>query len=278
MSILPRACMTSTIWPTVTSRPSERSRRPNTSRFGTSDPRPTCDPPSSLPTRPYSSQHGTRQQPAEAFAAQGLDVLTGLENHPERLLHGLRVQVLASERDERCSPIERLRNAWHFVQFCRAKLLDDGRDLFGEPGVGARHLALEDTKLFLEARIVNPLIEASSFERVVDLARPVRRQDHNRRLDGPDGAELGNRHLKLGEELEQEALEFLVCTIDFVDQEHRRPPADTLEGPQQRTLDEEVLAENLPPSLTPVDHVCCLEHPQLDNLSRVVPLVDRVVA
>ena len=50
---------------------------------------------------------------------------------------------------------------------------------------------------------IDPLIQAAALERVVHLARAVRRQDDERRLVGAHRAELGNRDLELGEQLEQ---------------------------------------------------------------------------
>ena len=89
--------------------------------------------------------------------------------------------------------------------------------------VGLRHLAADDLQLARGIRIVDPMIEAAPLQRVVDLARAVGGDDDDRRLLGPDRAELRHRHLEVGEDFEQERLEGLVGAVELVDQEDRAP-------------------------------------------------------
>ena len=42
---------------------------------------------------------------------------------------------------------------------------------------------------------------------------------------GLDGAEFGDRHLEVGQHLQQEGLERLVGAVELVDQQHRRAAA-----------------------------------------------------
>ena len=84
------------------------------------------------------------------------------------------------------------------------------------------HLAPHDLQLALGVRIVDPVIEAAPLQRVVDLAGAVGGDDDDRRLLRLDRAELGHRHLEVGQDLEQEGLEGLVGAVELVDQEHRR--------------------------------------------------------
>ena len=128
---------------------------------------------------------------------------------------------------------------------------------------------------FSNVGIVDPLIEAAALQRVVDLARAVRRQDDERRLGGAHGAELGNRDLELGEQLEQVALELLVGAIDLVDQQDGRRDrrVDRLE---QRPLDQERFAVQLAPRAARDRAPAAFEDAQLEQLPRVVPLVDGV--
>ena len=79
------------------------------------------------------------------------------------------------------------------------------------------------------------------------LARAVGREDDQRRLGGPHGAELGNRDLEFREQLEQEPFELLVGAIDFVDQQDGRTRAQRIDRLQQRPLDEKRLAVELAP-------------------------------
>ncbi len=86
-------------------------------------------------------------------------------------------------------------------------------------------------------------MEAAAAEGLCHLARPVGREEDQRRLlrVGLDRPELGDRHLELGEHLEQEGLELGVGAVDLVDQEHHRLRA--LEREEERARDQEVLAE-----------------------------------
>jgi hypothetical protein len=94
----------------------------------------------------------------------------------------------------------------------------------------------DDRQLLVEARVVDPLIEAAALERVVHVARAVGGQDDQRRRCCAHGAQLGNRHLELREQLEQVALELLVGTIDLVDQQDGRARPGRVDGLQQRPL------------------------------------------
>ena len=62
------------------------------------------------------------------------------------------------------------------------------------------------------------MIEAAPLERVVDLARAVGGTGH-RDVLGADGADLGDGHLEVGEELEEERFQLLIGAVDLVDEE-----------------------------------------------------------
>ncbi len=93
---------------------------------------------------------------------------------------------------------------------------------------------------------------------------------------GLDRAELGNRHLEVGQHFEQERLEGFVGAVEFVDQQHRRAGRVRLQRLQQRPLDQELLGEHVllearrgrrsPLGLREADR---------DHLRGVVPLIDR---
>ena len=111
--------------------------------------------------------------------------------------------------------------------------------------------------------------ERTSLERVVELAGPVRREDHGGPPPRGDRAELGDRDLEVREHLEQEGLELLVGAVDLVDQEHDRlVPVDRLE---ERPADEVLGPEELLLADRPL-----LRGADVQQLARVVPLVDRV--
>ena len=56
----------------------------------------------------------------------------------------------------------------------------------------------------------------------MQLARAVGGDDHGRACAGPDRADLGDRHLEVREQLEQEGLELVVGAVELVDQQHDR--------------------------------------------------------
>ena len=90
---------------------------------------------------------------------------------------------------------------------------------------------------------------------------------------GLERAQLGDRHARLREQLEQERLELLVGAVDLVDEQHGGARARVLErgeqrplhqvvGPEQRRLGEVLAAR--------------LREPDAEQLPRVVPLVERL--
>ena len=127
----------------------------------------------------------------------------------------------------------------------------------------------DDLDLAVDRRVADPVEERAALERVVQLARAVRGEDHGRLAAGADRAELGDRDLEVGEHLEQERLELLVGAVDLVDQQHDRlVRVDRLE---QRPPDQELGAEELV-----LRHGPLLRRADVEQLARVVPLVDRV--
>ena len=89
------------------------------------------------------------------------------------------------------------------------------------------------------------MIEAAALDRVVDLARAVRRDDDDRRRGRLDRPELGNRDLVLGQHLEQVRLERLVGAVELVDEQHRRNAVVRRERLEQRTLQQEARREDV---------------------------------
>ena len=111
---------------------------------------------------------------------------------------------------------------------------------------GRRRDPREDDLVFLLGRrIVDPVVQAAPLQCVVDLARPVGCEDHARRPLGLDRADLGDRDLEVGQDLEQVRLELLVRAVDLVDQQDRRDTVIGLERLEERPADEELRAEDV---------------------------------
>ena len=134
-------------------------------------------------------------------------------------------------------------------------------------------LGQHDLVFLLRGRVVDPVVEAAPLERVVDLAGPVRGQDDPRRRLGPDRADLRDRDLEVGQDLEQIRLELLVGPVDLVDEQDGRDPVGRLERLEERPADQEVLAEDVVRRRV-LRLAARLEQPDLEHLARVVPLVD----
>jgi hypothetical protein len=89
------------------------------------------------------------------------------------------------------------------------------------------------------------VVDAAPAQGVVELARAVRGEDHERALGGPDRPDLGDRHLEVGEELEQERLELVVGAVDLVDEQDRCNRVVVLDRVQQRPAQHELAAEHV---------------------------------
>ena len=138
---------------------------------------------------------------------------------------------------------------------------------------GARERTICD--LALEARVVDPVVEAAPLERVVQLAGAVGGEHDDRRGRGLDGAELGDGDLVGRQHLEQERLELVVGPVDLVDQQHRRA---LLQRGQHRPGEQEPLVVQALLGLLDVGRRAAgrLERAQVQDLAREVPVVERL--
>ena len=179
------------------------------------------------------------------------------------------------ERHQRRPPVDRLRDAGLLVEVLLAELLHERADLSGEPLVDARHLRPQNLVLPLEARVVDPEVEAAALERIVDFACAVGGDDHEGLPVRLQRAQLRDRDLEVGEHLQQERLELLVGAVDLVDEQHGRPVAVGGDRLQQRAADQIRLAEQL--LVDRLDATACgLSQLDAQELFRVVPLIERV--
>ena len=128
----------------------------------------------------------------------------------------------------------------HLGQVGLAQAVDEADHLAGESLGRLGDLGQDDLVFLLGRRVVDPVVEAAALERVVDLARPVRGQDHPRRRLGLDRADLRDRDLEVRQDLEQVRLELLVGAIDLVDEQDRGDAIGRLERLEERPADQEI--------------------------------------
>jgi hypothetical protein len=138
----------------------------------------------------------------------------------------------------------------------------------------AWHARFHDRELALGIGIVDPVIQAAAFQRVVDLAGAIRGDDDDRRLRRLDGAELGNCHLEVAENFQEIRLERLVGAVEFVDQQHRRAGDVRLQRLQQWTLDQKAFGEDIRRQLFAIGIAGGFRQPDRNHLCRAAPLVD----
>ena len=121
-------------------------------------------------------------------------------------------------------------------------------------------------------RVVEPQVQAAALERLGQLARVVGGQQHDRVRPRLDPAELGDRDLEVGQQLEQHRLELLVGLVDLVDQQHDRLGRG--DRGHQRPREQELLAEDVVLHRVPAGALGLGLDAQ--QLLAVVPLVQRL--
>ena len=133
-------------------------------------------------------------------------------------------------------------------------------------------LGEHDLLLPLHRRVVDVEVEAAPLEGLGQLTGVVRREEHERDLLGLDRAQLGDRHLVVGQDLEQQRLGLDLDAVDLVDQQHHGVGgADRLE---QRPREQELVGEDVVVDLVPRVGVAVGLDAQ--QLLLVVPLVERL--
>ena len=111
------------------------------------------------------------------------------------------------------------------------------------------HPGQHDLLLPLEVGIVDVQEQAAPLERLGQLPGVVGGQEDQRDLGGDHRAELGDGHLIVGEDLQQQGLGLHLDPVHLVDQQHDRlvGPDGLQQGPgQQERLGEDVLLDVLP--------------------------------
>ena len=182
----------------------------------------------------------------EPLAAHGVEIVLRLQDDAERLTRRSRRRANRVRARSAPPPSRASRTRRGPCRAVRAAVPGPAAVTCAASRAGAWGTrALTIASSFSNDGIGNPLIQAAALQRVVHFARAVRREDHERRFGCADRAELGNRDLKFGEQLEQVALELLVGAIDLVDQQNGGPRARRIDRLQQRPLDQERFAVEL---------------------------------
>ena len=86
-------------------------------------------------------------------------------------------------------------------------------------------------------------VQAAPLEGLGQLAGVVRGEEDERDLGGPDRPQLGDGHLVLGEDLEQERLGLELDAVDLVEQQHHR--LGRADGLEQGSGEQELLREDV---------------------------------
>src|SRR5690242_8283172 len=148
--------------PGPTSSPASRRTRPNVT---------TCL------TNALLGSSRLLEQAEQRLVANREQVLVVLEHRAERLLDHLRVELLPAERGERARPVDRLGDARRLREVEPAEPAHERGRLRREPLGYAGDAQPHDVDLALEARVPDPVVEAATLERVVQLPRSVRGED-----------------------------------------------------------------------------------------------------
>src|SRR5829696_2555343 len=116
------------------------------------------------------------------------------------------VDLLDAEQQERARPVDRLGHRGRLLQLELPDRAHDAGHLVGQ-GVGdAGNLREHDLALTVQIRVVDVEEQAAPLQRLGQLAGVVRREEHEGDLLGRHRAQLGDRHLVVGEDLEQQRL------------------------------------------------------------------------
>src|SRR4051812_37942699 len=261
----------SSLVPTAT--PSPRSSSPNSSRWAASP-----GGASSGAVAPYSAAlrlaggRGTGRQLHPDALGHDVEVGAVLDDDRQRLREHLLVDVVGTQEQQGARPVDRLGDGRRLLEVELAHHRHDLDELARDRAVEVGRVQLDDLQLVLELGVVEPEVEAAALQRLGQLARVVRRQQHDRARAGFEQAELGDRDLEVAEELEQHRLELLVGLVDLVDEQDDR----VLGGDRahQRALEEELLAEDVVLHLLPAGTLGLGLDAQ--QLLAVVPFVERL--
>src|SRR5262245_58567250 len=171
------------------------------------------------------------------------DVALVLEEDVGRAGGRGRVDLLHPQQQERARPVQRLGHRRRLLQLELADGAHDAGHLVGQALGDPRDLGQHDLPHAVEVGVVDVQAQAAPLERLGQRAGVDGGEDDERRLAGDDGAQLGDRHLVVRQDLEQERLGLDLVPVHLVDeQDHRVLGPD---GLQQRAREEELVGEDV---------------------------------
>ena len=114
-------------------------------------------------------------------------------------------------------PVQGLGDAGRFGQIQAAQSMHRINHLRSEGFTDIGGTQPNDVDLLGDRRVADPVIKASTLQRIMEFAGSVRREDNNRPFIGHDRAQLRNRDLEIRKQLKQECFELVVSAVDLVD-------------------------------------------------------------
>ncbi len=112
------------------------------------------------------------------------DIILVLEQHAQSAVDGFRVEFEAIELHQGIGPVQGLGDAGQLEQVLLAQFLDEADDLAAQAVPGAGNLGPNDSQLPPGIGIVDPVVETTPLEGVVNFAGAVRGDND----DGGSGA------------------------------------------------------------------------------------------
>src|SRR5438876_11991189 len=170
--------------PGPTSNPASRRMRPNVTTWRTNPPSDGAG---------CGDTACLLDERDESLVANRGEVLVVLQDGAERLFDDSRVEILTPERCKRLRPVDGLGHTRRFREIQPPKTLHECRRLPCQPVGNTGHAQGDDLDLALERRVIDPVEEAASLERVVELTCAIGRQDHRRPAARADRSDLRNR-------------------------------------------------------------------------------------
>ena len=182
------------------------------------------------------------------------------------------VDVLDAEQHKRAGPVDGLRHRRCLLQVDLADGAHDSGDLVGQVLGDTGNLGEHDLLLAVHLWVVDVEEQATTLERLGQLAGVVRRKKHERDLRGGNGAKLRDGHLILGEDFEQQCFGLDLDAVNFVDQKHHG--LFGRDGFKQGASEQELIGEDVVRDLVPAIR----RSVSLDakELLLIVPLVQRL--